>query len=224
MGNSDSKNLYGKAYVDRYRLFPISRITRLLGYMTLSSEDDVVDFACGDGRLLQLIAEKVHSYSGVDFSEEMIAQAVEMMKAHDFQNAEFYCDDIEKFCQRNPHRFDCGFAFDFSEHLFDNEWLEILNHIKKTLKSGARFYIHTPNGEFFMELMKSKAIFLRQQQGHVAVRSPDENIALLEKAGFSIKNVHLLPHYNVLRKIHFLSSLPVIGKHFRARILIEAAA
>ncbi len=222
--HEELKNLYGKEYVEMYRSFSIFRLERLLIYVQLAPDYCVADFACGDGRLMPYVASKVKSYVGVDFSDEMIKLAVEAKNHLGLKNVDFYCEEIEDFCEVNQNKFDCGFALDFSEHVYDDDWLSILVHIKKTLKPGGKLYVHTPNAHFFIELMKQKSIIFKQHKGHIAVRSPEENTALLEKAGFKITRLLLIPHYNILRHIHFLSHLPIVGKYFLARVFIEASS
>jgi hypothetical protein len=46
---------------------------------------------------------------------------------------------------------------DFSEHVYDDDWLKILSSIKNSIKSGGSLYLHTPNSLFFVEQMKEKA-------------------------------------------------------------------
>jgi hypothetical protein len=67
---------------------------------------------------------------------------------------------------------------------------------------------------------------LPQFPEHIAVRSDRQMVDLLAEAGFrrdAIK-VRYIPHYNFLRIVHPLSYLPAIGRHFRARLWIEAVA
>ena len=57
----------------------------------------------------------------------------------------------------------------------------------------------TPNADFFLERMKDKGILVKQFPEHIAVRTPEHNVALLSEAGFRIEHVRLLPHYNILK-------------------------
>jgi hypothetical protein len=58
----------------------------------------------------------------------------------------------------------------------------------------------------------------------VAVRTPSSNALFLEEAGFRVRKLLLIPHYNVLRFLHCLTIIPVLGKFLHARIFIEAVA
>lgn len=220
---NDLKDLYGKDYVERFSAQQSpNRLKRLLRYIHLEPHYKVVDFACGNGMLLPYIAPSVAAYSGVDFSDEFIREANRRKEQLGIDNAEFYCNTIQNFCEEHINFFDCGFAMDFSEHVYDDDWVAILSSIKKSIKPGGSLYLHTPNILFFLEQMKEKSIIFTQFEEHIAVRSPEENIDLLNLAGFRIEKCLLLPHYNTLRFVHFLSYIPFIGKYFKARIFIHA--
>jgi len=62
---------------------------------------------------------------------------------------------------------------DFSEHVYDEEWREILRGIRSALKPTGRLYLHTPNAEFILEIMKARNLILARQPEHVAVRTAD---------------------------------------------------
>lgn len=217
------REIYGKEYVERYiETHSLYRIERLMKYIDLSSNMIVADFACGNGMLMSLVAPKVASYIGVDFSEEFIREAHQKKQLLGIKNADFFCSDINDFCDKHSESFDCAFAMDFSEHVYDDEWVRILTSMRKSLKTGGHLYVHTPNALFFSEILKDHSLFVHHHPGHVAVRSPDENAQLLVQAGYSIKKILLIPHYNFLRFIHFLSYLPFFGRYLKARIFIEA--
>jgi 2-polyprenyl-6-hydroxyphenyl methylase/3-demethylubiquinone-9 3-methyltransferase len=217
------KEYYGRDYVERFvRVHSPVRLQRLLQYVELRPADRIADFACGNAMLMPYVAPRVASYVGIDFSEDFIKKANEKKNLMGFRNAEFYCSDINVFCENNRDRFDRAFAMDVSEHVYDDDWLEILVSIRKSLKAGGTLYLHTPNALFFVEEMKRHSFLLRQFPGHVAVRSPEENARLLTKAGYRILRLMLIPHYNALRFIHMFSYAPFLGKYLKARIFIEA--
>lgn len=219
----DLKNMYGKLYVESYELSQSQlRLKRLVDHFYLNAADDVVDFACGNGLLMPLVSPIVHTYTGVDFSESFIDVAQRRMQELSINNARFACSEIVDFCIQNENTFDVGFAMDFSAHVYDREWLEILRAMRVSLKRNGKLYFHTPNAEFFLEKMKSKNLVVKQFPEMVAVRSPHENQRLIEQSGLLVKKVILLPHYNILRLVHPMSYLPGIGKYFKARIFIEA--
>lgn len=102
--------------------------------------------------------------------------------------------------------------------------MQILRNIRKSIKPNGKLYLHTPNAEFFLEKMKNKNVIVKQHSGHVAVRTPEQNISILREAGFNVAKVWLIPHYNILRLVHPFSYIPVLEKYLKARIFIEASA
>jgi 2-polyprenyl-6-hydroxyphenyl methylase / 3-demethylubiquinone-9 3-methyltransferase len=217
------RDLYEKDYVEKFEKEQSPfRIARLMQYIDLPKDSHVADFGCGNGMLLASIHDHVRMYSGVDFSEQFIFAARNRQKKLGIVNAEFFCESIESFCSRSPDKFDTAFVLDLAEHVYDPEWVRILAAIRSSLKPGGKLYLHTPNAEFFLEIMKRKQFIFHQFKEHVAVRDVIQNISLLEDAGFFNYEVKLLPHYNFLRYSHVLSFFPLIGHFFKARILIIA--
>lgn len=217
------QNLYENEYVEKFEIdqSPL-RISRLMQYVALPKDSHIADFGCGNGMLLACIHNQVRTYSGVDFSECFIIAARKRQNKSEISNAEFFCESIESFCSRNHYTFDAGFVMDLAEHVYDKEWSGILMAIRSSLKPGGKLYLHTPNADFFLEMMKKKNLIFHQFEEHVAVRDVHQNIQLLEDAGFFKYEIKMLPHYNILRYLHFLSYIPMIGKHFKARIFIIA--
>jgi len=216
-------NLHDQVYMDRLLARESdSRIRQLLKLLELKGDLTVADFACGNGVMLEFLHGKFGEYFGIDFSPSAIKNAELRKKKMGVTNAHFFCDSIQSFCEKNQEKFDIGIAFDFSEHVDDTEWSQILSSIKFSLKKGGKLYMHTPNGNFFLEKMKNKNFIFKQFPEHIAVRSAKQNIILLEKAGYQIQCVKFLSHYNILKYIHLLSFIPWLGSYFKARLFIIA--
>ena len=216
-------HLHDKDYMDRLLANESNgRITQLLKLINLKGDLAVADFACGNGVMLEFLHQKVGEYFGVDFSSFAIKNAERRKIKLGITNAQFFCDSIQSFCEKNKEKFDIGMAFDFSEHVGDEEWLQILLSIKSSLKKEGKLYIHTPNGKYFLEIMKNKNFIFSQFPEHIAVRNAKQNIILLEKAGYEIQGVKFLSHYNILKYIHLLSFIPWLGSYFQARFFIIA--
>lgn len=214
--------LHSGAYVEDYERKPLSRLERLVPLMQLEPQDLVADFACGNGMLLPLIHDKVAQYHGIDFSPEFIASARRRADVNHIANCVFHCDDIVSFCEQHRGRFDVATAFDFSEHINDDEFVRFFGAIRASLRDGGRLYLHTPNLSFLMERFKQHGI-IPQFPEHIAVRDSTENLALLARAGFTHRNisVHRIAHYNMLKVLHPLRHLPLVGDLFAARLFIE---
>jgi len=200
------------------------RLKNILKNIKFSHSNKVIDFGCGNGMLVPLIINDIQSYTGIDFSKDFIESAKKKFNSFDKEKVNFIHSDISTFCENRSELYDIAFAMDFSEHVYDQEWVEILKSIRKSLKKNATLYMHTPNKSFFIEIMKEKGFILKQFPEHIAVRDETHNISLIESAGFkATKSLHL-PHYNILRFLHPLSYLPFVGKFFQARIFLIATA
>lgn len=217
--------LYGEEWMEWSKAHENPRrLRRLLPLMGLKPDDAVADFACGTGALMELVAPRVARYVGTDFSEPCIRAAQARRDALGIGNAEFVCATVEDFCASRGQEFDVAFAMDFSEHVADDDWGAVLQCIRGALKPGGTLYVHTPNRNFILEAMKARNFILKQFERHIAVRTPEENVRMLEEAGFRGCQCHLLAHYNVMRYVHGLSYLPWAGKWFKARVFIAATA
>lgn len=212
-------------YVENYERKPASRIARLVPRMSLMPYEDLVDFACGNAMLLPLVSGLVRHYHGVDFSPDFIRAAERRALSAGIGNCTFHCQDIVSFCAARPATFDVATALDFSEHVDDREFVEIFGAIRSSLKKEGRLYLHTPNLDFFLELLKQRGI-LPQFPQHIAVRDAAHNIRLLEECGFTRDRMRVeeIAHYNAMRVVHPLRGLPVVGKYFAARLFIECRA
>jgi 2-polyprenyl-6-hydroxyphenyl methylase / 3-demethylubiquinone-9 3-methyltransferase len=215
------RNMYDNSYAESYNKKDTVRIERFLEHFKLQTTDIVADFACGNGLLLHLIHNKIKYYFGIDFSNEQIYFANKNIITKKIVNATFVCSEITDYCKKNPNTFDKAFSLDFTEHIYDDDLVEIFCGIKNSLKAGGILYLHTPNGEYFLETLKNKGI-LKQIPMHIAVRDADEyNELLINRIGFKSITIDYISHYqSFLRKFHFLSYLPWIGKYFKARLLI----
>jgi 2-polyprenyl-6-hydroxyphenyl methylase / 3-demethylubiquinone-9 3-methyltransferase len=220
---SDSVALHSGDYVERYNAKPLDRVRGLARRMTLPDGARVVDFACGNGMLLHALEVREGSYDGVDFSSDFIASANEWAERAGCENYRFHCADIIDFCASHPAQFDAAATLDFSEHVEDDLAMPIYAAIRQSLAPGGTLYLHTPNGDFFMERAKDAGL-LRQFPEHIAVRNGAQTVAVLIMAGFPPKGIRLthIAHYNLLKWLHPLSHLPLIGRWFQARLWIEA--
>ena len=223
LSQEELKQLHGDEYAARFeRTHGRRRLLQLIPQMQLASSQDVVDFGCGNGLLATEIHNRVQTYTGVDFSKPFIELAVARTVALGATNARFVHSSIEDFCRQNSGRFDVACAFDFSEHVYDEMWLDIARGIRHTLKRGGTLYVHTPNADFFVERMKTSRFLLKHSPEHVGVRSMADNTRLLESAGFEIRKRQFVAHYNILRYLHALTPLPYLGRFLQARLFITA--
>ncbi len=215
------KSIYGAEYVAKYHVRDYRRIKRLLKYMNLRPNDRVLDIGCGNALLLDYIRDKIGSYIGVDFSEDFIKVAKERAEKMNVVNAHFTCEDIIDFVSKQPDKsFDKIFALDFVEHIYDNEFIALFSGLNRILKDGGELYIHTPNREYFLEILKAHNI-LRTHPEHIGVRTSKQYERILAELGFSnIKTINF-PHYvRILYPVDLIRFVPIVGKYFWSRLFI----
>lgn len=223
LDDAQRKSLHGKDYVETFERWQSpARLARLVDLLEIGKDSDVVDFGCGNGMILEQLKDRFASYTGFDFSEEFIAAANRRKTALNVGNTRFECGSIVDLCKSHAGAFDVGLAFDISEHVYDDEWQDMVDAMFASLKPRGRLYLHTPNADFLVEMLKARNLLLRQFPEHIAVRNAKDNCRFFERAGFEHVSVRFLPHYNILRLIHPLPSVPVVGKYFQARIFIAA--
>lgn len=216
-------NLHGKEYVRRFtsKRSHRVRIKRLSKYIELKGTETVLDVGCGNGLLLGHIHGHVSKYYGIDFSKDFIDVAKNRHFDKLCNDIQFVCGDVITFCEKSKLKFDTAFAFDFVEHIYDDDLIEILSSVFRSLKPKGELYIHTPNAEYIVEILKEKGI-IKQFPEHIAVRDIEEYNNLFKKVGFRKVEVVYLSHYvRLLSALDFLRYLPLIGKYFRARLFIK---
>jgi 2-polyprenyl-3-methyl-5-hydroxy-6-metoxy-1,4-benzoquinol methylase len=209
---------YDRKYVEKYHKKPGRRYENILKNIKINPSDKILDIGCGSGFLYETLHKKNISYQGIDSSKEFIELCKKKFKNN--KNAFFTKTEIISFLD-DSKTFTKAFMIDFTEHVEDKELNPIFKKTQRALLDNGELIIHTPNGDYFLEILKNKNI-LKQIPGHVAIRNSKQYKELLKKNGFNeIKTIYL-PHYNILRHLHFLKFIPLIGKYFEARLLIIA--
>jgi SAM-dependent methyltransferase len=212
---ADPNVVYDSCYVDNHEQTDrFGRIGRLVPLMRLELSDTLLDVGCGMGHLYWYVYHKIFLYQGCDPSEAMIDSATGRMNlGGDF----FYCRGFRDW----KSRVDVITMFDLVEHITYLNLHDMFCHAGVYLRPGGRLYIYTPNADFILEKLKAWGV-LPQQVDHIAVRSGPEYERMLREAGFENIKVDYISHYvPMLKWLHKLSGLPIIGKYFKARIWIE---
>lgn len=214
--------MHGEQYVQQFaNERQVARVVRLLEYVELSSDAVVLDAGCGTGILSGLLASRCGSYTGVDFSQAMLQEARTRAGREGLRNCEFICADLVEHMYAAEGIYDAIFMLDLSEHVPDAEWAGIVAAARHALQPGGKVYLHTPNLDFVVERLKQRG-WMRQFPEHIAVRDAVGNANFFHDAGFAFVRCDMLPHYNVLRWLHPLASLPLIGRYFAARLWLVA--
>lgn len=220
----DLLKIYNRKYVLSYHQTPGRRYGNIFSKINLNVDDVILDLGCGNGLLYEKTKNSVKEYFGLDFSKTFINECKKRYLALDSKaaTATFVHSDIIEFCSNQTDFFSKVFMLDFTEHVYDKELVTILSVARNSLKSRGKLYIHTPNKNYLLEILKNHKI-MKQTIGHVAVRDSEQYEELLHNSGFNNIQIIYLPHYNFLRFFDFIKHIPIIGNYFRARLLISAS-
>lgn len=224
LNKNELKALHGTSYVSKFEknkaIYDL-RLKGILKHIQLKKNEIIADYGCGNGQLFEFIHDGIGQYFGIDFSEAFIEAFKKKLDNKNFKiEPALFCEDINEFVKHHINKFDKAFTLDFSEHIYDEDFISIYSSIHRSLKPNGELILHTPNGNFFLEWMRNHG-WLKQRKEHIAVRNAKEYTKLLNKIGFNHVEIIYIPHYNILRCLHPLSDIPFIGKVFQARLLIK---
>jgi len=125
------------------RVLDIERALELAGKTDGSAV--VLELGCGDGRDATSIVERVHSYTGMDYSGELIRLAKDKLPEADFRVA-----DIQDF--EFPEDFyDVVFAFASLLHVDRAGNERIFQRVARSLKPGGIFYVSLKKADEYEE-------------------------------------------------------------------------
>ena len=102
----------------------------------IGTNQKVLDIGCNDGAISELIKNNNNTVYGIDGSSNQLEKAEKrgiITKKH----------DLEKKLPFEDNSFDCVFAGEIIEHIYDVD--SILTEIKRVLKKGGIFVLSVPN-------------------------------------------------------------------------------
>ena len=104
---------------------------------------DILELGCGHGALIHVARRMGYrNVSGVDGSPEQVAAARRLGI-----NGVEQGDVMETLTQAPDKALDCVVAFDLIEHFTKDELIGLVDEVRRVLKPGGRWIIHTPNAE-----------------------------------------------------------------------------
>jgi cyclopropane fatty-acyl-phospholipid synthase-like methyltransferase len=112
-------------------------------YFPLDRDAAILDLGCGHGALIHFArASGYRNIRGVDCSPEQVAAArrlgIDGVREDDlFETLRSLVDES----------LDCIVSFDVIEHFTKDELPAFFDEVRRVLRSGGRWIIHTPNGE-----------------------------------------------------------------------------
>ncbi len=174
-----------------------------LSGISLSGNEKVLDFGCGDGKVSAEIARllKNGQVLGLDVSEKMIHLAKICFPSYAFPNLEFKNSKsliLEDFAGNR----DCDFVFAFAVfHLISNP-LEVLKNLRNHLKPTGKLLLVIPTGKNEALYQASNEIFPKYEletpwnrsakTGGTSMRTLDGCSFFLKEAGYEIESLKII--------------------------------
>lgn len=112
-------------------------INSLLNYLKPQSNDSILDLACGSGRHAVYLAAKGFDVTGIDLSENLIAQASKFSR----DNLNFYVHDMRNEFRINYFNYTFNFFTSFGYFKSEHDNFRALENVCKGLKRGGIFVI-----------------------------------------------------------------------------------
>ena len=191
-----------------------------------ATERVVLDLGSARGDVCFLLAPRVKQAIGIDASPKAVAIAEADRGRRGLSNVRFVLGDVASLAPIPDASIDLAGAFDLLEHVDDETVRQMLRSLRRVLKPGGLFVAYTPNREHYVERMKARGFILKQFPEHIAVRRPAEIRRLLAAEGWRLVDLaySTAPFPGVRWIERLLWRLPLLGRLFRYRILLRAAA
>jgi SAM-dependent methyltransferase len=143
--------------------------------------DRIVDLGCAAGAITHFLSSFGAETIGIDSEPLAIERARSL-----FPNLEF----VEADATRLPfddNTFDKAVAADFTEHLDDHAFREVLSEVHRVLRSGGTLSIYTPNPRHLIERLKKRNLVLAQNPTHIGLRDATQLKETLTAEGYTIE-------------------------------------
>jgi ubiquinone/menaquinone biosynthesis C-methylase UbiE len=191
-----------------------------------TTERVLLDLGSARGDVCFLLSPHVREAIGIDASARAIEIAEAERRRRGLDNVRFVQGDVAELRPLPDASVDVAGAFDLLEHVDDATVRQMLGALRRVLKRGGVFVAYTPNREHYVERMKAHNLLLKQFPEHIAVRRPAQIRRLLSEEGWRVLDLDYAtaPFPGVRWVERLLWRLPVVGRLFRYRILLRAAA
>lgn len=194
----------------------------LMSWIKPNNEDYILECGSSSGKTCIEMALRGANVIGIDFDPQAIAISLEMKNKY-FPKLNKTCQFVEGDLEnmKFPSKITKIIMPDFTEHIPDQVFKNILSNIKKQLP-GIPVYIYTPDGAHIFELLKKRNFILKNPEGHINVKTTKQLKNFVNACSWNIQSYQWLPsHIKYLSYVErFLSIIPIIGIYFRRRIAI----
>ncbi len=175
---------YESKFPEQY--FTYKRSTEISRQLSrfLQPDNQLLDYGCGPGYLIEKLMESGFKVAGLDFSNDTI----DTVNKHFNSNTAFLgAYNLEKLLESNL-KFDAVTIIEVIEHLYDEPLNELLTTIQSLLKPGGVAIFSTPNDEDLEKSMilcpVTNQLFHRWQ--HVRSWTKESLSSHLESYGFEM--------------------------------------
>ncbi len=216
---------YYKTHLERLRKhdrFTQVKVQRVRHLLAPEAGEWVLDFGCGVGTMMILLADTGARFAGIDYSDTSLKTARSLHR--EFTRK----DDFAGVCTAGEalplkqNSIDGIMAVDFTEHITDEMLRGMLQETYRVLRTGGRLLIYTPNPQHLFERLKDKNFILKQDPSHIGLRTMDTYKQFALDAGFQVQREEFepthLPLYAQFESL--LMHIPIIGSLARRRICL----
>ena len=118
---------------------------KLIKLLNIDRNSRVLDLACGIGRWADALGERIHSYIGIDFSEDLIEIAQKRNKNPDVSFVVGSVTELDSLLDKNS-TFNIILIIGAMMYLNDEDTIRTLEQVEKRCDSKARICIREPIG------------------------------------------------------------------------------
>jgi SAM-dependent methyltransferase len=143
--------------------------------------DRIIDLGCAAGAITHFLSGFGAATAGLDSAPLAIERARSL-----FPNLEFIVADAAHM-PFEDHTFDKAIAADFTEHLDNVTFREVLEDVRRVLLPGGTLSIYTPNPQHLIERLKARDLVLAENPTHIGLRDAEQLKQMLAAAGYAIE-------------------------------------
>ncbi|QFK70230.1 methyltransferase domain-containing protein [Pradoshia sp. D12] len=174
---------YNSMHYHRYEPTPYWVLEKLLDEYDLNSDDHMVDFGCGKGRLNFFLHYKTGAFvSGVEMNEQFINEAEENLKNYNYKGKDriqFHCCLAEEFqIQPTYNRF--YFFNPFTIQIFRQVLTNILLSVEETYRE-VHLILYYPS-EDYIYFLENQSVFELHKEIVLNETNPFERILIYRLA------------------------------------------
>lgn len=148
----------------------------------------VLEVGSARGDTAFFLAPRVHSVVGIDAASVAVAAARAEQAARGLANVRFDEADARDLSAVPGGPFDVVLLADVVEHALDDVLVPCLESARRILTPGGAVALYTPNRAHWAERVKAAVPGL-QQEDHIAVRTAERVVALVQAAGFRVEDL-----------------------------------